>query len=88
MLGIETISDGETTTFRLGRQIRSDDLDELWALLERTTKERVLDLRNVMLVDRNAVLFLGSCEAKGIELLNCRTYIREWILRENRRDVI
>lgn len=88
MLGIETTWDGQITTFRLNRQLRSDDLDELWTLLEGSRNKIALDLQDVTLVDRAAVRFLGSCEAKGIELSNCRPYIREWILRENRWDVL
>jgi len=87
MLRIETSSDGQTTTFRFGGRIRSEDLDELWAILEGCSQKSRLDLRDVTIVDGDSVKFLGSCEAKGIELLNCRPYIREWILRENSWDV-
>ena len=38
-----------------------------------------LDLREVRLVDREAVRFLAACEAKGIQLQYCPLYIREWI---------
>jgi hypothetical protein len=33
----------------------------------------------VRLVDREAVRFLASCEARGIRLTSCPPYIREWI---------
>ena len=49
----------------------------------RRTKARVLlDLKEVKLVDREAVRFLAYCEAKGTTLKNCAVYIREWIRRE------
>jgi len=32
------------------------------------------------------VRFLSDCESKGIELVNCPLYIREWILGEKRRE--
>jgi hypothetical protein len=38
-----------------------------------------VDLEEVRLVDREAVRFLASCEARGIQLINCPSYIREWI---------
>jgi hypothetical protein len=41
-----------------------------------------LDLEDVTLVDVDAVRFLGTCEAGGIELLHCSSYIRDWILSE------
>jgi hypothetical protein len=42
----------------------------------------VLDLSEVKLVDRDVVGFLARIEAKGIQLENCPSYIREWIERE------
>jgi len=41
-----------------------------------------LDLKDVKLVNRDMVLFLVSCEAKGVKLSNCPRYIREWIKKE------
>ena len=39
----------------------------------------VLDLEELRLVDRTAVQFLNACEASGIKLENCPSYIREWM---------
>ena len=47
----------------------------------------VLDLGEVTLVDLDVVRFLLICEAEGIEFLHCPPYIREWILREQDRQV-
>ena len=41
-----------------------------------------LDLAEVTLVDVAVVRFLRTCEADGMEMLNCSRYIREWIDRE------
>ena len=38
-----------------------------------------LDLGDVRLVDREAIKFLSTCEADGIILKNCPSYVREWI---------
>jgi hypothetical protein len=46
------------------------------------TRQIVLDLKDLTLVDRDAVRFLEHCEANGIKLKNCLDYIREWITRE------
>jgi hypothetical protein len=40
-----------------------------------------LDLRDVTLVNQDAIKFLSSCEADSIKLENCPAYIREWIKR-------
>ncbi|HMD77773.1 MAG TPA: hypothetical protein VKG86_10400 [Terracidiphilus sp.] len=42
----------------------------------------VVDLKDLTLVDRDAVLFLERCEAGGITLRNSPAYIRVWIDRE------
>jgi len=41
----------------------------------------VLDLKDLTLVDQDAVSFLKRCEANNITLKNCPAYIREWITR-------
>ena len=66
---------------RISGRIAAEDLDVLRAAL---TDGGVvaLDLTEVELVDRDAVLLLSRSEAKGIELRNCPTYIREWVTRE------
>jgi len=42
----------------------------------------LLDMKEVKLVDRDVVSFLASCEAKGVNIVNCPAYIREWIQKE------
>ena len=42
----------------------------------------VLDLKDVSLVDRAGVLLLARSEGRGATLLNCPSYVREWIHRE------
>ena len=46
----------------------------------------VLDLNEVTLVDRGVVEFLVNCEAKGIALEHCPSFIREWMLRERTKE--
>ncbi|HEV3057397.1 MAG TPA: hypothetical protein VGY48_04075 [Vicinamibacterales bacterium] len=42
----------------------------------------VLDLTDLVLIDRDAVRFLRTCEREGIVLRNCPPYIRAWMERE------
>jgi hypothetical protein len=42
----------------------------------------VFELLDLRLVDEDAIHFLESCEAEGVDLRNCPTYIRQWITRE------
>ena len=40
------------------------------------------DLGEVTLVNVEVVRFLSECEDRGIVLVHCPPYVREWILRE------
>jgi hypothetical protein len=83
MLKIQRAANGEVVLTLSGR-MDSENGAELKALFESETKGRhiVLDLEDLTLVDRDAVRFLGRCEADGIKLKNCPAYIREWIEQE------
>ncbi len=84
MFRIQRSADGKFVVLSLSGRIKAAGLTELQRLLECEAGNRtlILDLKEVKLVDRDAVSFLASCEAKGIKLANCPAYIREWIERE------
>ncbi len=63
-------------------RITAQDVDMLRALLEQERSAVAIDLKDVLLVDREAVKLLAVRESNGAELRNCLTYIREWITRE------
>jgi hypothetical protein len=48
-------------------------------LLTKETDPVALDLGEVTLVDRDAVSFLATLDAKGIGLRNCPAFIRAWM---------
>jgi hypothetical protein len=56
-------------------------LDQLF-LDEPGEKQIVVDLKDLTLVDKDAVRFLERCEADGITLRNSPAYIRVWIDKE------
>jgi ABC-type transporter Mla MlaB component len=63
-------------------RIREQDVDTLRACLEQERDAVAIDLKDILLVDSEAVRFLASLESTGTELRNCPAYIREWIRRE------
>ena len=73
--------------FTLSGRIQMEHLGHLEELFEGEAVEHsvVLDLKEVRLVEREAVMFLTRCEADGIRLDNCPAYIREWIEKERLR---
>ena len=69
------------TIFSLSGRIEEQHVSELRELLdaEKEARDLALDLEEVRLVDREAVRFLAACQARGIKLKNCPSYIREWM---------
>jgi len=63
-------------------QITGEHVDLLRGVLEQESGGFAIDLKNVLLVDREAVTLLALSEANGTELRNCPAYIREWVMRE------
>jgi anti-anti-sigma regulatory factor len=84
MLKIQRKTNGRVI-FTLSGRIEAEDIDELHRLLELEEPggQIALDLKDVTLVDREAVKFLADCEAGSIKLENCPPYVREWIWRES-----
>lgn len=84
MLRIQKSANADSVVFTLSGRIGVQDLTELQRVIAFEGQEHcvVLDLKEVKLVDRDAVRFLAHCEAEGTALKNCPVYIREWIRRE------
>jgi len=67
---------------RLSGDFRSEHVDQVKSEIELCESPAVLDLEELDLVDVEGVRFLNACEAKGISVLHCSPYIREWMSRE------
>jgi hypothetical protein len=67
---------------RLSGDFRSEHVEQVKAEIELCEPPAVLDLEELDLVDVEGVRLLNSCEAKGISVLHCSPYIREWMSRE------
>ncbi len=63
-------------------RITGQDVETLRDLLDQEKSTVPIDLKDVVLVDREAVKFLALRESNGVELRNCPAYIRKWIKRE------
>jgi hypothetical protein len=77
-------SANEHVIFTLSGRIDSEDIGELEKLIrsEESGLRIVFDLRDVTLVDHDAIAFLNRSEGDLITLMNCPAYIREWINRQ------
>ena len=88
MLKIQRSANGRVVLTLSGR-IEAEDAKDLRQLLDLETagqRHVVLDLRDVTLVNEDAVKFLADCETDSIKLENCPAYIREWIERVKRSN--
>jgi len=83
MLKITRAANGEVI-FTVSGRMDAEHLAELKTLFSSEADGRriTLDLRDLTLVDQDAVSFLERCEADNIHLKNCPAYIREWITKE------
>jgi hypothetical protein len=74
-------------TFRLSGRIELADIEELRRSfeLEAAGQELALDLGDVTLVDCEALTFLSKCETDGVKLMNCPTYVRQWLKKSRGR---
>jgi anti-anti-sigma regulatory factor len=68
-------------------RIDVEAVSELKRLLRRESSlnKVVLDLREVRLVDAEAVEYFEHCEDAGIRLRNCPAYVRKWIASNRRK---
>ncbi len=80
MLKVQRTANGKVV-FAVSGRLEADSLRELAALLalESSTRGIVLELKDLVLVDRDAVGFLRACAEQGIELRNCPEYVRIWL---------
>jgi len=83
MLRIQREANGQVV-LRISGRLEVEDLPELKQLLqsEEVGRPIVLDLRDLTLVDQEAVRFLEECDSTGIELQNCAPSISEWMTRQ------
>jgi anti-anti-sigma regulatory factor len=83
-LRIDISDESDRVVLKLTGRIQAEQVAELQALVksDRPDHSLVLDLKEVKLVDRDAVRFLAEIEARGGRLRNCSAFVREWISRE------
>ena len=83
MLRIQREANGQVI-LKISGRLDGGNLSELQKLIESEGADRriALDLRELTLVDQDAVRFLRRSESNGIKLQNCPPYICEWIARQ------
>ena len=72
----------DLVVWRVSGRLTGEDVNTLRAVLEQESGPSTLDLKDVRLVDAEAVSLLAVLESNGTRIKNCPLYIREWIKRE------
>jgi len=87
MLRIERSANGQVV-FTLSGRMQTEDIEQVRQLLvgEAAGRRVMINLRDVTLINQDAVAFLAECEAKGIKLECCPLHMRRWIGHEKRRS--
>jgi hypothetical protein len=67
---------------RVSGRLTGGDVNTLRTLLEQESDALTLDLKDLLLVDDEAVKLLAIHESRGVTIENCPLYVREWIRRE------
>ena len=85
MVKITRAANGEMV-IKLSGRMGAENLGELEKPIRAESHGRriLLDLKDLKLVDQDAVSFLKRCEAESMQLKNSPAYIREWITGERR----
>ena len=80
MLKIQREANGDVV-FTVVGTLQAGNAGELLRLLavEPPGRSIALDLKDLVLVDREALRVLRRCEGQGIVLRNCPPYIRDWM---------
>ena len=86
MLKIQRLANGQTV-FVLSGRMKDECIVELGKLLEAEPagKPVILDLKDLTLAGQNEIEFFAGCEERGVMLINCAPYIREWVTRQRQK---
>ena len=83
---IDRVLEDDLEVFYVSGRIEREDLVVLRAALGPDTGALAIDLRDIGLIDGEAVKFLAIIETNGGTLRNCPAFIREWIDREKEKS--
>ena len=73
----------ELIVLRISGRLVAEHVDTLRASLEQEGTAVAIDLKDVLVADREAVKLLAVAEINGTQITNCPRYIREWVTRES-----
>ena len=82
---VDRVIEDNLEIFYVSGRVEREDLEVLRAAFGSDPGDLTIDLKDVGLIDGEAVKFLAIIEANGGTLRNCPAFIRQWIERERSR---
>ena len=76
---VRLIDSDRLVLLHISGHLQEVHIEMIEELLAKDTDPVALDLGEVTLVDREAVRFLATLDARGVGLRNCPGFIREWM---------
>jgi ABC-type transporter Mla MlaB component len=73
---------GKGLILLLSGKLTGEHVNTLRNVLREESGAVAIDLKDLSLVDRDAVQLLALAEFNGTELRNCPKYVRQWVNRE------
>jgi ABC-type transporter Mla MlaB component len=81
-LKIKRTCEKDGTRLCLAGELRCSHLVDVRTEIEQVGQPAILDLDEVDVVDIDGVRLLNECLRRGIQVVNCSPYIREWMIQE------
>ena len=79
---VDRLIEEDVTVLLISGRIKAEELDVLRAAVAEGSGAVAIDLKDVGLIDGDAVRFLAIIEANGGALRICPAFIPEWVHRE------
>jgi hypothetical protein len=81
-LKLKRICEKHGTRLCMSGELRCAHVVDLRTEIEQVRQLATLDLGEVDVIDIEGIRLLNECQVRGIEVVNCSPYIREWMLQE------
>jgi ABC-type transporter Mla MlaB component len=81
-LKIKRLCEQHGTRICLAGELRCSHLIDVRAEIEQVGQPATLDLDEVDVVDLDGIRLLNEFLTRGIQVVNCSPYIREWMIHE------
>lgn len=80
---VERTSEAGTVTLGISGRVVAEHIEAIRSELPNSGPSVVIDLEYATGGDLDGIRFLRDCERRGVRLIHCSQYLRDWISRED-----